>query len=118
MQTNSEPSAMTAEANDSRTASDKAVVCKELLGCGGKTAIKPYKQLKPCPFCFGAACLHRRRLVNNAVGNAKTGWVYHVHSTDCGAHFHEDGNEPSAISRWNTREQPNACMSEPRTKDV
>ena len=78
-----------------------------LLGCGGKTAIIPYKELKPCPFCFGVACLHRRRSVNNAVGHAKTGWVYHVHCTDCGAHFHEDGNEPSAISRWNTREQPN-----------
>ena len=32
MQTNSEPPAMPAESNDSRTASDKAVVCKELLG--------------------------------------------------------------------------------------
>ena len=31
MQTNSEPPVMPAEANDSRTASDKAVVCKELL---------------------------------------------------------------------------------------
>lgn len=31
MQTNSEPTATPAEANDSRTASDKAVVCKELL---------------------------------------------------------------------------------------
>ena len=77
-------------------------VAKDLLGCGGKTAIKPYKELKPCPFCFGQACLHRRRSVNNAVGNAKTGWVYHVHCIGCGAHFHEDGNEPSAISRWNT----------------
>ena len=33
MQTNSDQPAMTAEAYDSRTASDKAVVCKELLGC-------------------------------------------------------------------------------------
>lgn len=32
MQTNPEQSAMPAEANDSRTASDEAVVCKELLG--------------------------------------------------------------------------------------
>lgn len=32
MQTNSDQPAMTAEANDSRTASDEAVVCKELLG--------------------------------------------------------------------------------------
>ena len=31
MQTNIEPPVMTAEANDSRTASNKAVVCKELL---------------------------------------------------------------------------------------
>jgi hypothetical protein len=31
MQTNSKPPAMPAKANDSRTASDKAVVCKELL---------------------------------------------------------------------------------------
>ena len=31
MQTNIEPPAMPAEANDSRTASDEAVVCKELL---------------------------------------------------------------------------------------
>lgn len=32
MQTNSQPPVTPAEANDSRTASDKAVVCKELLG--------------------------------------------------------------------------------------
>ena len=32
MQTNSDQPVMPAEANDSRTASDEAVVCKELLG--------------------------------------------------------------------------------------
>lgn len=44
MQTNSKQPVPTAEANDSRTASDKAVVCKELLGgcamCGTPTSDK------------------------------------------------------------------------------
>lgn len=37
MQTNSDQPATPAEANDSRTASDKAVVCKELLGLSSVT---------------------------------------------------------------------------------
>lgn len=91
----------------SNAKSGAAVAYSAGFGCCGKTAIKPCKELKPCPFCLGEACLHRRRSVNNAVAHEKNGWVYHVHCTDCGAHFPEDGNEPSAISRWNSREKPN-----------
>ena len=79
---------------------------KTHFGCGGKTAIKPDQELKPCPFCSGPACLHRRRSVNNAIAPERTGWVYWVHCTVCGARFNEDGNSYSASSRWNSREPP------------
>ena len=79
---------------------------KTLVGCGGKTAIKPDRELQPCPFCSGPACLHRRRSVNNAIAPERTGWVYWVHCTVCGARFNEDGNSYSASSRWNSREPP------------
>ena len=79
----------------------------DLLGCGGKNAVEPFKALKPCPFCGSLACLHRRRSKNNALPPHKTGWIYWVHCTDCGANFRPDGTPDRAIGRWNSREHPN-----------
>lgn len=111
MQTNSDKPVPPAEANDSRTsrtASDEAVVCKELLGC---------------PFCGSLPTISELRYVN-------TGrlYGYWLKCDGCGLEIKEapvcwpagKENEEmkeakvALVNRWNRRFMGKECMNHSR----